>query len=300
MAFVGRDVFLARELEPAERFVRNNDTFQIEDETPSEADSGITKHWDSFVLLSVAWVLFELFAEPALSIVVCSIKFGWKDFANAFWLWRRDPIRHRARAVGAFNIAAGFWRITVSTIALIVGAMVVNGILIGAQRGGPFKQEDGVWAGLTLLIITLCFVMSSITTYVAMVLCWWGRLRVWIDPTVSYSRKKNSWPPRPTGKNQISRVITTSLILLALALILGSVLIIAATARKGQPPGPLVFLPMIAIVLSALLILGGRERILKSLAADTPQECWYTDPLETTGIFIDDDHEDYFDANRSF
>lgn len=273
----------------------NNEVFEIEDTKPAEVDSGITKHWDSLLAFSLGWLLFEVFAEPALSIVVCSVKFGWKDFANAIWLWRKDPKRNRARAVGAFNIANGFWRITVGTLALIAAATIVNGILIGMQRGA-LNKEDGVWAGLTIMIITLCFVLSSMTTYVAMVLCWWGKLRVWIDPTVSYSRKRNLWPPRPTGENQISRVITTSLILLALAMIIGSVVVIAAMGRRGQHPGPLVFVPMIAIVLSALLIMGGRERILKSLAADTPLECWNNTPVAPEAVFIEDD---YFDTNRS-
>jgi uncharacterized membrane protein len=281
--------------------VGNDETFTIEDDRPygydRESPSGITSHWDSLLLFCVAWLLFEMFADPALSIVVCAIKFGWKDFTNALWLWRKDPVVNRARAVGAFNIAAGFWRITVGTLALIVAAMIINGIIVGAQRG-PFNPEDGMLAGFTMIIITLCFVLSSMTTYVAMILSWCGKLRVWLDPTVKYSRKRKEWPPRPTGNNQLSRVITTSLILLAVAIIVGSVIIIATMGKKGQHPGPLIFVPMIAIVLSALLILGGRERILNSLAADSPQECWQT------GVVVpfedDDDDADYFDPNMVF
>jgi hypothetical protein len=285
--------------------VSNDEVFTIEDErrpdSIDESDGGIAQHWDSFLLFSVAWLLFEWFAEPALSIVVCAIKFGWKDFANAFWLWRKDPNPARARAVAAFNIAAGFWRITVGTLALIIAAILINGVIVGAQRG-PFRPEDGMLAGITFLIITLCFLLSSVTTYVAMILSWWGKLRVWLDPTVKYSRKRKEWPPDPTGTNQLSRVITTSLILLALTIIIGSVVIIAAMGRRGQHPGPLVFVPMIAIVISALLILGGRERILNSLAADSPQECWFdvaTVPFENEPD-IEDDDVDYFDPNMVF
>lgn len=270
-----------------------NEVFQIEDDARPESASGFTRHWDSLLLVTLAWILFKVFAEPALSLVVCSIKFGWKDFANSVWLWRYDPVATRGRAVAAFNVAAGFWRITVGALALIVAALIINGILIGAQGGEPFNDEDGLLAGLTFAIVMMCFLLSSVSTYVAILFAWLGKCRVWLDPTVADFRKKNVWPPVPTGSNQLSRVVTTSLILLALAVIVGSIVaIIPLMNGRGQAPGPLVFLPVIGMLFGAVLILGGREKLLRSLAAAVPHDCWFEIidfPFEIERRFEEDD-----------
>ena len=289
-----RDVFV----------VAKNEVFQIEDDTRPESASGFTRHWDSLLLVTLAWILFKVFAEPALSLVVCSIKFGWKDFANSVWLWRRDPVARRGRAVAAFNVAAGFWRITVGALALIVAALTINGILIGAQGGEPFNAEDGLLAGLTIAIVMMCFLLSSVSTYVAILLAWLCKCRVWLDPTVADSRKKNVWPPVPTGSNQLSRVVTTSLILLALAVIFGSfvAMIPLMNGRGGPAPGPLVFVPVIGMFFGAVLILGGREKLLRSLAADMPHDCWFETidfPFEIERRFEEDD-ADYLDPDMVF
>ena len=61
--------------------------------------------WSTLAL--VAWVGFELTAQPAVvAAVVCS-RCGWKDLLTALWLRRRDPHRGRGRACSWFCLSAG-------------------------------------------------------------------------------------------------------------------------------------------------------------------------------------------------
>lgn len=74
------------------------DTFEIDQRRPEK--SAWLRHWDWFFVLSVAWLLFDLFMQPVLSICIASFKFGWNDFANGFWLWRKDSERPRSGLSG--------------------------------------------------------------------------------------------------------------------------------------------------------------------------------------------------------
>src|SRR5436853_170122 len=81
--------------------------------------------WSTLAL--VAWVGFELTAQPAVvAAVVCS-KVGWSDFLTAVWLRRCDPQRGRGRACSWFCLAAGVTKMVVAAFAL---TMVISAVLI--------------------------------------------------------------------------------------------------------------------------------------------------------------------------
>ena len=54
------------------------------------------------VLLAFAWIVFEITANATLSILLACLRFGANDLQTAYWLWKEDPQRARARACAAF------------------------------------------------------------------------------------------------------------------------------------------------------------------------------------------------------
>ena len=233
-------------------------------------------HWDWFFVLSVAWLLFDLFMQPVLSIVIASFKFGWNDFANGFWLWRKDRHVHRGRANLVFYTATGLWRITVTTFAVTIVGVIAMGIVAAAGPAAAGNGQNGAeLTAVSILIVMFCFVLSSLATWLAIYIGLRRRLRIWIDSTVRYSRRNRIWPPVPNGKNQLSRVITSSLVFLSVGTISVSIAVLANIGQRGgQMPVLVLSTPILCVAFCGFLLLVGRNWLLKSLAADSPTECW--------------------------
>ncbi|NQV23409.1 MAG: hypothetical protein HQ518_03485, partial [Rhodopirellula sp.] len=181
------------------------DTFEIDEQRPGK--TALLRHWDWFFVLSVAWLLFDLFMQPVLSIMIASFKFGWNDFANGFWLWRKDSSIRRGRTCLVFYVATGLWRITVSTFAVTLLGLLVYGFWqafngLPGRAGGNAPNHDDVTT-LSMLIVMLCFALSSFATWLAVFMGLKNRVRVWVDSTVRFSRRQRLWPPQPVGSNQL-------------------------------------------------------------------------------------------------
>lgn len=254
------------------------DTFEI-DERRAERSAWL-RHWDWFFVLSLAWLLFDLFMQPVLSICIASFKFGWNDFANGFWLWRKDQNHRRGRTCFVFYLATGLWRITVTTFAITLLGLLVYGVWLAInpqEQAANRKQGNDIVTGVSMVIVMFCFVLSSVSTWLAIVMGLRNRVRVWIDSTIRYSRRSRSWPPEPLGKNQVSRVVTSSLIFLVTTLFVGVISILASQAgRAAQPNPPLLIVTVLVSTLigSAVLLLAGRSWLLRKLAATSPADCW--------------------------
>lgn len=254
------------------------DTFEI-DEQPS-ARSPWLRHWDWFFVLSVAWLLFDLFMQPVLSICIASFKFGWNDFANGFWLWRKDSNRRRGRTCLVFYTATGLWRITVTTFAITLLGLLVYGIWLAMNpqaRAANAKPGEDILTGISMMIVMLCFVLSSLSTWLAILMGLKNRHRVWIDSTVRHSRRNRVWPPVPHGKNQVSRVVTSSLIFaFTICASVGMVTLADefGRARQGAGPNRTAQIAIASVLFFAVFALVGREWLLRKLSAMSPVECW--------------------------
>ena len=263
------------------------DTFEIDERRPQK--SAWLRHWDWFFVLSVAWLLFDLFMQPVLSICMASFKFGWNDFANGFWLWRKDSDRRRGRACLVFYVATGLWRITVTTFAITLLGLVVYGIWIrlnpAAQNWGRNPGGDDIVTGVSMMIVTSCFVLSSLSTWLAIWMGLRNRVQVWIDSTVRYSRRNGVWPPEPQGKNQVSRAVTSSLVFLSTILIGTAIGVLVSAAQQAGPvPEALIALPVLGTIGCAVILLAGRSWLLRKLAAATPADCWAPGTARSTGL----------------
>ncbi len=253
------------------------DTFEI-DQSPREKPVFL-RHWDWFFVLSVAWLLFDLFMQPVLSIVFASLKFGWNDFANGIWLWFKDSNSRRGRTCLVFYVATGLWRITVTTFAVTLLGLLVFGFwqVLNPQAGAANRNQgnDDLLTGISMMIVMLCFVLSSVSTWLAIVMGLKNRTRVWIDSTVRYSRRHRAWPPRPVGTNQLSRAVTSSLVFLS-SILIGTAIgtLVSAAKRAGPLPEWLLALPVLATIGCGVILLAGRSWLLRRLAATSASDCW--------------------------
>lgn len=254
------------------------DTFEIDERRPEKA--AWLRHWDWFFVLSVAWLLFDLFMQPVLSIMIASFKFGWNDFANGFWLWLRDSNFRRGRTCLVFYVATGLWRITVTTFSVTLVGLFVYGFwqaFNGPPGGAAGNAANDDVTMVSMLIVMLCFALSSFATWLAVFLALKNRVRVWVDSTVRISRRMRLWPPQPVGKNQLSRVVTSSLIFafaIGASFAMGKLADGFVRARPGAGPNWRVAASILSIVVFGLLALAGRSWLLRKLAAASAADCW--------------------------
>ena len=234
----------------------------------------ITRHWGWLLVLGIAWMLFELSADPAISVMVASLGLGGNHFLSALWLWRCDPDQRRGHVCAWFYLAAGFWRITALTFVLIAAAGIIA-LVLNIQRG----KDDDLVTGIAMMIVLLCFLMSGVTTSIAVVLAIRGKFRVWLDPQLRMARRARQWPPRSPGPNKLGGVITATASLLAI------IELVVAYGCMGwliQQKGPqnlavgviVCVLAVLPIVVAAGTVLGGREWAQRRLKARSARECW--------------------------
>ncbi len=235
--------------------------------------------WDWLLVVTAAWILFDIFTEPVLAVAIASFKFGWNDFVNGLWLRRRDPDRRRGNTHFVFYSAAAFWRITVTTFLIVVAGLVITGLIAVVHGQGPRNNPAG-WhlTGMTIFIICVSFVLSSVTSWFAMLVAWRRRHKVWLHPGVRLDRRHKLWPPRPSGHNQLSRVITTSMIFLVVVIVTATIVSLSSmAANRGRVAGPSVWLPLVMLggmFVSAIVVLVVRDRSIRTMTAKSPLEAW--------------------------
>jgi amino acid transporter len=258
--------------------VPNSDVFEIDPmREPSEIRTGF--RWDWLLAFTAAWILFDIFTEPALAVAIASFKFGWNDFVNGLWLRQRDPDRRRGNTHFVFYSAAAFWRITVTTFLIVIAGLAIAGLIAVFRNRGAQNNAAG-WhlTGMTMFIVCISFVLSSLTSWVAMLLAWRRRHKVWVHPDVRVDRRRSEWPPRPFGNNQLSRVITSSMIFLVVAIVTAtSIAIVSMVADRGRVVAPPAWLPLALLggmFASALIVLVVRDRAIRTMSASSPLEAW--------------------------
>jgi len=260
-----------------------SDAERFEIDRAPQSSVGWLKHWDWVLVLSIAWLLFELFAQPVLSIATAALKFGLDDFQNGFWLWRKDSSRGRGRTCGVFYIAAGFWQITVMTLLMTVVGMACMAIIEAIDGPQPIQGQGAKEAqlnlGVSFMIVGLCFVASSVATWFAMVLAWWYRQKVWLDGRLRYARRSSEWPPRPTGTNRIRRIVTSSLIFLVVATTIGSLLTLLVVLGPRANHPAIAFAPLGCMAVTGLVSLAVGKWGVPPLTAHSALDCW-TDEVE--------------------
>src|SRR6478672_3123529 len=122
--------------------------------------------WFWPVLLAIAFLVYELTAQPGLGAAIACTKFGWDDFLTARWLRRRDPDRRRGRASFWLFVAAGLWKTAVTGVVVLF----VVAFLEAAWRrqhpppaGGQAPPPSAALAG-ALAAALVGFTLSTLAT----------------------------------------------------------------------------------------------------------------------------------------
>src|SRR5438270_8613059 len=119
-------------------------------------------------LMTAAWALYELTAQPALGAMALCSKLGWADFSAAFWLRRRDPSRKRGRACFWLYLANGAWKVTVSAV---LACEVIIIVAVERQGGQWGKETEELVLGAALTV-GIGWLLSLWATLFAVWLAW--------------------------------------------------------------------------------------------------------------------------------
>lgn len=218
------------------------------------------------VFLAIAWLVFELTADPALTAGVFCLKFAWKDSTVALWLWRRDRRKARGRSCLLFYLAFAGWK---AMMAGILVAILIQFIDVAA--GGP--QRPGNELIVAMSVAASGFSACCLVGILGMIVAWRGRVRVWLDSDVYWSYRDDMWPPTTCRVNHIGRVlIVTQLV----ALIFGTVglMLMMMPVFNLAGGGAAGWFMLVGIIVVGVLVLWLPERIAARIGARFPHECW--------------------------
>ena len=235
-----------------------------------------TSPW--FFLAAAGFIIFELTSDPALTVVVGCVKFGWDELATARWLRRNDPDRRRGRIVGRFYTAWSLWKISMVAAAMMFLIVAIFGVLSKKAGIGPGLGQPPPGFSTAISVAILGFVASALTSIVAVLSAWRNGTRVWLGHEARAARREGVWPPswmtlsRSRG-NRVPMIILSALITITTAL--GMFLLLAPLGGPGKrigATGGAVVLAMMFVLPVFLLV--AREFFAKRIAAKTPWECW--------------------------
>jgi hypothetical protein len=232
------------------------------------------------LLLLVGWLLYEATTQPALAVVTICLKFGWSDFKTASWLRRADPIRARGRAYFWMHVASGFWKTAVTalvpmfTLPLIIDAL-------GGQKPAPVNGPPVHFIGATLTAIG-GFLLSALTTAVAVTIAWRHDVRLWLNRAIHRDCRENNWPPlhalagQPNNVGRLLLAMVFTFLFPVLTPVLIWVAVALAPAAGNKANGATWFSVVFTGGLMALAcaIAGGRQLLVRKIAAWSPVECW--------------------------
>lgn len=237
--------------------------------------------WPAMLLLAL--ILFELTAQPGLTAVVACAKFGWENFLAACWLRRTDPDPRRGRACFWFYVAAGLWRVSITAAVAMVLLAVVG--VVTELPGNPGGQQPNNVSAMFVAVLfqaLIGFVLSALTTVLAICVAIRHRAKIWVDTRVHRACRQGLWPPPYWRKNIVGRLVVTTGILLLIAVFMTLLL---APLLFGPAPGAhaaadigivcffLVF-ELTVMFGGAFAVLAFRDRLKRSVIASTPWECW--------------------------
>jgi len=231
-------------------------------------------------LITLAWALYELTAQPAIGAMALCLKLGWDDFRTACWLRRRDPSRKRGRTCFWLYLANGAWKVTVSAV---LACEVIIIIAVERQGGRWGQQTEELLVG-TALTVGVGWLISLWATLLAVWLAWRNGLKLWLHSAVHHAWHADSWPPHLHGggrRNRLEWLLVPQSVLAVVAL--GTLLLIGLIMT-----GDLVIVGIgCGVMLIASCVLGNRFRDISfedSLRAKKPEQCW--------GVVLGDEREE--------
>lgn len=265
---------------------RPGEVFEIE---PSD-DGGLLSRLPWWLILTVAFVVTELTAHPAIGVSVLCMKFGWNDFRTGLWLRQRDPHRARGAVCSWFYIASGLWRVCLWSIGLSFVAI----FFLLAIEGPQLKQKNPAMPPEVMACMVmwlLSFSAATLLTMVSAVLAWSRGVKVWISGRISEIRQLNVWPPRPVPKLRPDAnllkwwLIGAGAGVFVILFIVGLIFMFDGAKRPAPGANKVAgFVAGTAPFVSALAIVFFGSVILEKTGAKSPEECWAEDADPSNSI----------------
>jgi hypothetical protein len=268
---------------------RSNQVFEIE---PAES-GGLLGRLPWWLILSVAFVVTELTTHPSIGVSVLCLKFGWNDFRTAFWLRCRDPNRKRGATCGWFYLASGLWRVCLWSFGLMFVTII---FFVETQRLQPVPPKAQNEPNLppeiqTCMVMWLAsFASAMLFTGAAILLAWRRRVKVWISASISESRRRDAWPPRPLPRMRpeanllkywaFGTGIGAFVVFFVIGLFLIDPFMGFDRAGNNGPLAPVfglvvvVGFPLLAVIFCPTMT----GLVLQWFGARSPLECWPPEP----------------------
>ncbi|HVJ79886.1 MAG TPA: hypothetical protein VNC50_02355 [Planctomycetia bacterium] len=240
--------------------------------------------WPTFAL--AAFIVYEITAQPLLASLVLCLKLGLDYFRTGFWLMRRDPEFGRGGVHALACSAMGCWRVAIVGFAVTIGACMMLAIADDIARGGrngagpQVKAPPPFVVGALALQSALLLGATVFLTGLAWLAALLTKTKVWVNGGLHDCRRRDSFPPRPSGPNRLRTLLFTAVILGATLSV--AVVLIVLTAKMGwgvgRPPGArpgagaglAVYLVMGAMLVGIAVAMSFLERV----AARSPHEAW--------------------------
>jgi hypothetical protein len=236
---------------------------ELEQDTAREWPVGLA--W--LLVAGLAWLLFDLTANSSLVAVVACLKFGWYDFRSGLWLWRTDPNPKRGQTCFFFYLALAFWKISLTAVALTFGILIVTSSLRLAFPGAEILGA--------LFSLWISCGLATLSTWFACWLAWKRGLKIWVDSSITYSRKHDQWPPVPFGTNRVHSLLLAGGVVAVTASLVFGIMIGVAIAEKQPGNDGLVLL---GVILGLIAFTGGllavTEHLTRTICAAHWTLCW--------------------------
>lgn len=225
----------------------------------------------------VAFSVAEMTAHPSIGVIVLCVKFGWAEFLNGYWLWRRDPWHKRGRTCAMFCVSSGLWSVWLWSLIILMGMAVYAMFRFQILEQPEDKETARIEAGTCLIVSFVSAMTATMTMVVAAITAWGQQLRIWVSRSMSASRKASTWPPQPPEKEANS--LGWRMVMTVIACVFASFVGAAAMLNQPRPPanqaGFVFAMKLIgAFGLLPLSLFFGGFRLIAKVKAERPIDCW--------------------------
>lgn len=237
----------------------------------AELEQSAVREWPVglawLLVAGLAWLLFDLTANSSLVAVMACLKFGWYDFRSGLWLWQTDPNPKRGQTCFVFYLALAFWRVSLTSVALTFGILIVTSSLRLAFPGAEILGA--------LFSLWISCGLATLSTWFACWLAWKRGLKIWVDSSITWSRKRDIWPPEPFGTNRMhSLLLAGGVVAVTASLVFGIIIGVALAEKQPGQGGWIVIGVMLGLIFFAGGILAVSEHLAKTICASHWSHCW--------------------------
>jgi hypothetical protein len=209
--------------------------------------------WAWLFVVAVAFLIFELTANAALSVLVGCLKFGWDELRLARWVKRHHPDRIRGKVLARWLTAFGLWKTSVVAFVL----MMVVPLADVTIRAGPGRAPS-VEFFTALYTMLFGFLASGFYSIVATLSALRRRVRIWIGHRCNLA---------------VIVLWTSGFFMVFFAWCVVTMTIAIGLAQIAPLVG--VFAPIVGLLIgpaTSFLLL--KDRLEKRVLAPSPDECW--------------------------